>query len=448
MKRTGRIVTSFTVFLCPLKMSTRGQRYHAVKGLWYYFTDTVRIFFTRLTQCFHFLCDVWSTYFVLSIDVLAFLSTYAIKVNGAAYFYRNFVGLSQYFPKIYAIDQLGWGLSSRPRFSQYFANNYNRHASPIASKIPTNDHHDSNKDSKDTAAIVQTAESFFVESFEAWRKVMGIESMVLAGHSMGGLLAVAYAERYPQHVHHLVLISPAGVPEETSEMMRARAARTTWRFRLFETLFSYFSPGDVLRILPESMGRKWIYDYVTRRLPSITDSNEQDPLTEYLYTNNGLLPGSGEYCLPRLLKPSVFGLLPLQYRIPLLRVQSCSFLYGDSDWMDSNGGLFVEQACAERKLNGLAAPNVDVYQVRQAGHLLMLENSDEFNNGLIWSVLPNETKVAFGDNASQPVHERLARNASLPTKLLLNKQIITPQGQPAADHDTNTPPNLVRRRQT
>jgi hypothetical protein len=33
-------------------------------------------FLTRLIQRFHFLCDVWSTYFVLSIDVLAFLSRF------------------------------------------------------------------------------------------------------------------------------------------------------------------------------------------------------------------------------------------------------------------------------------------------------------------------------------------------------------------------------------
>ena len=37
--------------------------------------------------------------------------------NGSLYFYRNFMGLSHYhFPRIYALDMYGWGLSSRPNF--------------------------------------------------------------------------------------------------------------------------------------------------------------------------------------------------------------------------------------------------------------------------------------------------------------------------------------------
>ena len=342
-------------------------------------------------------------------------------MNGAAYFYRNFYGLSRFFPQIYAIDQLGWGLSSRPRFSQYFQTQYNQNASSGLFKehtshenAPSDAVEDSSRDSNDTSHMVHTAESFFVESLEVWRKIMGIERMVLAGHSMGGLLAVAYAERYPQHVHQLILISPVGVPEETKEMIEARAARTTWRFRLFEALFPYFSPGDILRCLPESMGRNWIRDYVTRRLPAIADPQEQEALTEYLYSNNGLLPGSGEYCLPKLLKPSVFGRKPLQYRIPRLQVPSCSFLYGDSDWMDSNGGLYVEHACSKINNDGVSAPVVDVYQVSQAGHLLMLENHVEFNNGLIWAVLSKD---------ADPRGDYFSEDAPLPTKLLLPEPI-------------------------
>lgn len=266
--------------------------------------------------------------------------------------------------------------------------------------------------------MVRIAETFFVESLEAWRKAMDIDSMVLAGHSMGGLIAVAYTEKYPQHVHQLILISPAGVPEETKAMIEARAARTTWRFRLFEMLFPFFSPGDLLRSLPESIGKKWIQDYVIRRLPAITNEKEQDALSEYLYCNNGLLPGSGEYCLPKLLKPSVFGRLPLIHRIPLLNVQSCSFLYGETDWMDSNGGLGVESICRERKMNNLSAPSVVVHQVRQAGHLLMLENSEEFNNGLIMVSLSNDENCKNGNRTSNADQFDFLRNdTALPIKL-------------------------------
>jgi cardiolipin-specific phospholipase len=233
---------------------------------------------------------------------------------------------------------------------------------------------------------------------------------------MGGLIAVAYAEKYPKRVHQLILISPVGVPEETPEMIKARAARTTWRFRLFEALFPFVSLGDILRSLPESIGKKWIHDYVIRRLPAITNNKEQEAVSEYLYCNNGLLIGSGEYCLPKLLKPSVFGRLPLIHRIPELNVPTCSFLYGEADWMDSNGGLGAEAACRDRKRNNLTAPSINVYQVKDAGHLLMLENSEEFDNGLIMISLLNQGNQSAAENTAK-VEELNAKN-DLPKKLV------------------------------
>ena len=341
-------------------------------------------------------------------------------MNGGAYFYRNFLRLSEYFPKIYALDQLGWGLSSRPSFSKYFSN-----TESMLSRRANDENSRSSKTidsyaSKETRTLVRVAESFFVESLEAWRKAMDIDSMVLAGHSMGGLIAVAYAEKYPKRVHQLILISPVGVPEETPAMIEARAARTTWRFRLFEALFPYVSLGDILRLIPESIGKKWIQDYVVRRLPAITNTKEQQALSEYLYCNNGLLSGSGEYCLPKLLKPSVFGRLPLIHRIPVLSVRSCSFLYGETDWMDANGGLGVEAASIERKLKNLSAPLVDVYQVKDAGHLLMLENSEEFNNGLIMLSLLNNENHTDANSTFTAEHFDAKNGISVPEKLNRN----------------------------
>ena len=90
-------------------------------------------------------------------------------MNGALCYYRNLVGLTKYFPTVYSLDFLGWGLSSRPAFH------------PLDNSV-------------------QATENVFVESLEAWRKAQQIEKMVLAGHSMGGYLSGAYCEKYLEQV--------------------------------------------------------------------------------------------------------------------------------------------------------------------------------------------------------------------------------------------------------
>lgn len=64
---------------------------------------------------------------------------------------------------------------------------------------------------KFSAKSREEAEDFFLDALSKWREEMGVEKMVLVGHSLGGYLAASYALRYPQHVEHLVLVCPAGM---------------------------------------------------------------------------------------------------------------------------------------------------------------------------------------------------------------------------------------------
>ena len=45
---------------------------------------------------------------------------------------------------------------------------------------------------------------------------MGLEKIVLLGHSMGGYLSCRYALKYPENVERLILVSPVGVGEGSS----------------------------------------------------------------------------------------------------------------------------------------------------------------------------------------------------------------------------------------
>lgn len=61
----------------------------------------------------------------------------------------------------------------------------------------------------------------FVDDLDAVRAHFGIEKMVLAGHSWGGLLAMWYAKTYPERLEKLILINSIGASREyTQEAQR------------------------------------------------------------------------------------------------------------------------------------------------------------------------------------------------------------------------------------
>lgn len=107
---------------------------------------------------------------------------------GLGFFYRNFESISRAEGwKVYALDLLGMGRSSRPPFKIH---------------------------AKDKEGKIAEAESWFVDALEEWRIKRGLERFTLLGHSLGGYLAVAYALKYPGHLNKLILASPVGIPED------------------------------------------------------------------------------------------------------------------------------------------------------------------------------------------------------------------------------------------
>jgi cardiolipin-specific phospholipase len=290
-------------------------------------------------------------------------------MNGGSYFYRNWGGLCRYFSNIHALDWLGWGLSSRPSWK----------LPPPRLQAVQKSTGNSNDDHDTTGAA--EAENVFVESLEAWRKANRIDKMILAGHSMGGYVSVAYTERYPERVERLILLSPVGVNEETETMHQQRLARRQtlplhWRllWRFMEFAFQRMTVGDFLRhCLTQKQSRAFAHRYVTGRLPAIQNPLEQEALSDYLY-HSCMLPGSAEYAIHNFLKPSILAHRPLIHRIPHLQVPNIGFIYGKHDWMDIEGGFQAQRLCSNNK-----ASQVQVLQVPNAGHLLMLDNPEAFN---------------------------------------------------------------------
>lgn len=80
----------------------------------------------------------------------------------------------------------------------------------------------------DTKARVLEAETFFLDSFEAWRTELGLERMIIVGHSLGGYLGVAYALRNPDRVHKIILLSPAGVHSPPNPPPTTSSSPSSW----------------------------------------------------------------------------------------------------------------------------------------------------------------------------------------------------------------------------
>ncbi|KAJ2746156.1 hypothetical protein GGI20_001579 [Coemansia sp. BCRC 34301] len=299
---------------------------------------------------------------------------------GVGFFFRNYHGLSQ-VPgwDVYAIDWLGMGRSSRPTYKGVRDEGDERRAT--------------------------YAEDFFVESLEAWRQRMGIDRMVLCGHSFGGYMVGAYALKYPQHVEKLVLLSPIGVPEAPHDLenmiwqgyepvhrklhpkegeyrMKSNNeapvydGKPSWqRLALFRTsVYMWdrnYSPQWVVRLCGP-FGRRLVNWYIGRF--SLLTDVQRAAMAAYAY-QHALLAESSASSLGDFLRPGGFGRRPLINRIPEVTMPTVLF-YGSHDWVGSAGGEEIVQ-----RIGGRVATRI--HYVPNASHNFHIDNPVAFNRFMV-----------------------------------------------------------------
>ena len=203
-------------------------------------------------------------------------------LNGTGIFYTVAPALAESWPgAVYVLDMAGCGLSSRPAWTGGFGEN----------------------------SDLKTTENYFTESLEGWRERMGIEKYVLAGHSMGGYLATAYAEKYPERLAHLVLLSPVGIPDH-----RGGAGERADLPFFFRVAFKMWNRGWS----PMNIPGTWhlVHMYGNKRYPDASWVNKP-LLSSYKYyswvCDN---PSAGAYTHSTLLKPGAWARSPLIHRLP------------------------------------------------------------------------------------------------------------------------------------
>ncbi|XP_074838466.1 (Lyso)-N-acylphosphatidylethanolamine lipase isoform X2 [Carettochelys insculpta] len=205
---------------------------------------------------------------------------------------------------LHAFDLLGFGRSSRPPFP-----------------------HDA-----------QGAEEEFVRSIEDWRQQMGIGSMILLGHSLGGFLATSYSLAYPERVKHLILVDPWGFPARPTDPSQIRAP-PTW-VKAMAAVLGHSNPLAVLRV-----AGPWGPGLVQRFRPDIkekfTEFFQDDTILEYIYHCNAQTP-SGETAFKAMTQALGWARRPMLERVHLLRRDlPITLIYGAESWIDTSTGRRV-----------------------------------------------------------------------------------------------------------
>ncbi|KAF8784526.1 1-acylglycerol-3-phosphate O-acyltransferase ABHD5-like isoform X2 [Argiope bruennichi] len=253
--------------------------------------------------------------------------------SGIGLWVLNIDSLSQDRP-LYALDILGFGLSSRPVF---------------------------NRDA-------EVAENQFVESIEAWRKKVGLKKFILLGHSMGGFLATAYSIKYPERIQHLILADPWGFP--TPDLSAKKVELPIW-VKAIAAMLKPFNPLAGLRA-----AGPWGPGLVKRLRPDILRKFENivaDPsdVGNYIYHCNAQYP-SGEVAFKAMSAPFGWANRPMIERISQLRQDiPVSFVYGARSWIDSSSGYKIR----EMRENSF----VEIKLIQGAGHHVYADKADEFN---------------------------------------------------------------------
>ncbi|XP_054594374.2 1-acylglycerol-3-phosphate O-acyltransferase ABHD5 isoform X3 [Nothobranchius furzeri] len=256
---------------------------------------------------------------------------------GVGFWAQNLDALSQHRP-VFALDMLGFGQSTRPLFS----------------------------------TDPREAEDQFVESIEQWRAEVGLESVILLGHNLGGFLAVCYSMKHPHRVKHLILVEPWGLPE-AQEMTEADRPIPAW-IKALGAMFSPFNPLAGLRLVGP-LGPALVQTLRPDSKRKFSSLFTDNTVSDYIYHLNVQSP-SGETAFKTMTGSCGCAKRPLLPRMDQLHPAiPITIIYGSRSSIDSNSGSAVRQM--------RPASHVEVITTRGAGHYVYADQPEDFNHRVL-----------------------------------------------------------------
>lgn len=345
----------------------------------------------------------------------------------SGYFLKNYETLVKSCPgiRIHAIDLLGFGNSSRPKFPEELL------VTPV-------DHEDQIKQILDV-------ESWFIDSIEQWRLKRNLRKFKLIGHSMGAYLLSCYLMKYNDQygktaedriVTQFVAVSPMGTEPNYQSLINDEKYQFNHHalggdpFKELTAKQKKFKSNSMVdndsetkfQLLWNDLGRpkfpkvlilrklwEWnkspfqllqcfgpfyskLLSYWSFQRFANLSSNDQisnDDNTDlilklhyYSFSIFNQFQGSGELAITKLINHEILARMPLADRglaeyLANANIKSL-WMYGDNDWMNTNGGKYLYE-----KIKKIPGSETEFQIVEGAGHHIYLDNPQCFNTSCI-----------------------------------------------------------------
>ena len=248
-------------------------------------------------------------------------------------FYRIFPLIYENFT-CYAPDLIGMGLSSRPIVE-------------FTSPEMCND--------------------YFIESIEAWRKAMNIDTFYLCGHSLGGYFALIYALRYPEHVKDIILFAPSCITDisKGGDIHENVWWAQKFGFRMISS-FWQFQPR--LQDISNNRLLSGMFNFALRKRYAI--SSEESELTGLITELTMKYPKDTDQCIYYIFKhPFPTPQLPIENDLETkLLDKKFLIMFGEKDWMEKIG---IERLIQKDPVR------FELFTISKYGHTFPLENPEE-----------------------------------------------------------------------
>uniref|UniRef100_A0A0B7B3J1 AB hydrolase-1 domain-containing protein n=1 Tax=Arion vulgaris TaxID=1028688 RepID=A0A0B7B3J1_9EUPU len=218
---------------------------------------------------------------------------------------------------------------------------------------------------------VDDIDEFYADVLNLWFEEMGLERVVLLGHSYGGYISSVYCLKYPKRVKHLILADPWGFPPEPTEAEKRPFMRRKSVVLLSKVLtkMNLFTPLRVLGPFGPFV-LNYLRADLRRKFSSFFADNT---FSDYFYALNTCDSPSGEVGFSRVSVRFGWAVKPIVERVHNWAEDlDVTFIYGARSWVDSSSGRVTQEL--------RPGSYVDVQVIVDAGHHVYADRPKAFND--------------------------------------------------------------------